>query len=130
MPTPGDHARSSLNSFLSAGAGLPALLAGLLLVALVSKLAGLEAPTTTTLPGKCMAGDGSVPSFVQAVKKRLKVPGSFKHESTRVSVKPQQGAHHIGMTYRAVNSYGAETMTLAYGLVAGSSCSAKLVGFQ
>lgn len=106
------------------------MLAGLLSIALLSKLAGFEAARPTTLPTKCMSDDGSVPSFVQAVKKRLKVPGSFKHERTRVATKPQEDAYPVEMTYRAVNSFGTETMTFAYGLVAARSCAARVVGFQ
>ena len=51
--------------------------------------------------------NGSHIRLVQAVKRQLDDPGSFKHDRTKVTPVDEAGRHRLVMRFRANNEYGA-----------------------
>lgn len=51
--------------------------------------------------------NGSHIRLVQAVKRQLDDPGSFKHDRTQVTPVDEAGRHSLVMSFRAKNEYGA-----------------------
>ena len=71
-------------------------------------------------------GDGSNPSFVEAVKATLREPSSFESAETRVGPK-LNGKHFIYMQYRARNGFGGMNMAYAEGQMDNTTCETVLL---
>lgn len=72
------------------------------------------------------AWDGSHPDIVREVKARLRDPGSFEHEATKVTP-VKDGRHTLFMTYRARNGFGGMNVEEAVGSYDHVTCAGTLV---
>lgn len=65
--------------------------------------------------------DGSHPGVVEEVKQRLRDPGSFEHDETRVTP-AKDGVHTLYMTYRAKNGFGGVNVETAVATYSNDNC--------
>lgn len=70
--------------------------------------------------------DGANRDFVRQVTGRLRDPGSFEHDSTRISP-AREGYHFTIMTYRARNGFGGMNVDMATARIDPTSCLARNV---
>lgn len=76
---------------------------------------------------QCLSSiDGSNRAMVEAVKERLRDPGSFQHMETRIAPADEDGLHLALMTYRAKNGFGGVNVSTATAKLSSATCS--LVG--
>lgn len=66
--------------------------------------------------------DGSHWDMQEAIKGRLRNPGSFDHVETAIMPRDKKGLHTIVMQYRAENGFGGTNLERAIGIIDGTSC--------
>lgn len=74
--------------------------------------------------------DGSIPTFVAAVKARLRDPDSFEQIETFIAPVDKNGMHAVRMTYRANNGFGGKNVAEAHGAVMQSNCAAEVFSLE
>ncbi len=67
--------------------------------------------------------NGSHIRLVQAVKRELDDPRSFKHDRTRVTAADEDGQHRLVMRFRASNEYGALVLHEVEAVYRNRDCS-------